>query len=167
MSQETQKKPKIIKADTSLQQRIGTGPLNPNLVDRAEIVMKSQANIDFAPVASDFLRELSQAIEDCKAGKYTNKKEAMAAVTAPVMQLKANSKTFGYDLIGDMANVMLNFVETIREVDKDVIEILQAHHTTLNAIVVKKIKGTGGDYGRQMTAELQGACRRYIAKINA
>ena len=77
---------------------------------------------------------------------------------------KANAAIFHYTLIGSMANVMLSFLEAIKEFDKDAIEMVAAHHTTLKAIVLKKMSGDGGAVGEQMVQELKDACARYYAK---
>jgi hypothetical protein len=78
--------------------------------------------------------------------------------------LKANATTFKYTLIGNLANIMLSFLETIVVMDKDAIEIVGAHHNTLHMIIVRKLRGDGGEAGRQITLELQQACDRYYNK---
>lgn len=156
--------PNVIKADMSLQARIGAGPLDEKVVERCEEVMEEGSKtIDFAPVAQEFLDQLKDAIAKTRAGELT-KDQAVTEMTTPVMQLKANSATFNYDLIGSLANVMLSFLEAIKEMDNTVLEIVAAHHTTLNAIVLKKMQGDGGEAGKQMEAELKAACKRYFTK---
>ena len=58
------------------------------------------------------------------------------------MQIKANAKTFGYDLIGDLSEIMLNFIENIHDIDVHIIEILSAYQKTLHIILIKKLKGS-------------------------
>jgi hypothetical protein len=156
----------VIKAKHDLQNRVGSGPLNEAIVNRCENVMKNN-DIDFTPMAREYLDEMLKVSQAAKAGKYASKEEAVAAITAPVMQLKANAPTFGYDLIGSMATIMLSFMETIEEIDNTVVQIVEAHHQTLLAIVTKGMKGDGGEYGKILKDELQGVCKRYVSKMRS
>jgi len=90
--------------------------------------------------------------------------EIKAILTAPVMELKANAAIFKYALIGNMANIMLSFLETITQMDNDAVEIVKAHHNTLHMIVVKKMSGDGGAGGKMLLQELQQACDRYYQR---
>lgn len=154
----------VIKADKSLQGRVGSGPLDEQVVERAQQAMdEDKKNIDFAPLAKGFLDELSAAVKKAKSGDLS-RDQAVQAMTTPVMQLKANAKTFDYALVGSLANVMLSFLEAIKQMDSDVIEIVAAHHKTLTLIVMQKMKGDGGAAGQQMEAELKAACKRYFTK---
>ncbi len=153
---------KVYKANKELQTKIGTGKLDEKIVKKCQDVMDNN-DVEFAPLAMEYLDKLKEAI-DKASNKELETKEAVAAMTAPVMQLKANASTFKYGLIGNLANVMLSFLEGVKELDNDVISIVGAHHQTLSAIVMKKMKGDGGTHGQQMEAELKGACARYFAK---
>jgi hypothetical protein len=153
---------KVIKASTNLQTKVGTGPLDEKTIERCQDVMDNN-DVDFAPLAMEYLNKLEEAITAVKSGSLSMK-ENVQAMTAPVMQLKANATTFKYSLIGNLANVMLSFLEGIKEIDGDVIAIVGAHHQTLKAIVLKKMSGDGGATGRVMEEELKGACARYFSK---
>ena len=153
---------KIMKANYMLQAKVGAGPLDQKVVERCQSVMDNN-EVDFTPMAKQYLEELLDAIKKAKVGEGT-KADLMAAITAPVMQLKANASLFNYGLIGSLANVMLSFLEAIKEFDANVLAIVEAHHTTLSAIVSNKMSGTGGQYGQQMEEELKSACKRYFTK---
>lgn len=156
------KKANIIKADKTLQFKIGAGPLDERVVERCQVVMDKN-EVDFSPLGLKYLSELQDAIQATKSGTM-NKKQATQAITEPVMQLKANAATFRYTLISNLANVMLSFLEAIDEIDNSVIEIVEAHHKSLSAIVIKKMHGDGGTAGKQMEEELRAACKRYFAR---
>lgn len=158
------KKVKIIKANYMLQAKVGSGPLDQEAVKRSQEIMDNN-DVDFLPLGLELLKQLKEAIEKSKAGAL-NTKQAVQAMTEPVMQLKANAATFRYTLISNLANVMLSFLEAIKQVDKDVIQIVEAHHTTLNMIVVKKMQGDAGAAGKQMENELRAACKRYFSKTS-
>ena len=162
MTQTKTSQPRVIKANKSLQAKVGTGPLSSQIVEKCQEVMDNN-DVDFTPLAMEYLDKLKEGIETAKKPD-TKMEDAIAGMTAPVMQLKANASTFKYNLIGNLANVMLSFLEGIKEMDADAVAIVEAHHKTLTAIVMKKMRGDGGAFGKQMESELKGACKRYFSR---
>ncbi|MCI5060651.1 MAG: hypothetical protein MRY79_06235 [Alphaproteobacteria bacterium] len=160
-------KAKIYKASLELQQRIGKGPLDPKLVAKAQKAIEEN-KVDFTPLGLQFLNELEQAINDVS-GNLTPEKviEQKKMLTDPVMELKANATIFHYSLVGNLAGVMLSFLESIRELDEDAIAIVRAHHDTLKAIIAKRMSGDGGEHGQVLMLELKDACARYYRKKKA
>ena len=153
---------KIYQADKSLQSKIGTGTIAHELIERSQRVM-DENNVDFTPLAEKYLQELKDTIQ-ASCSKEIPASEAKQRMVTAVMQLKANASTFKYNLIGSLANIMLSFLENVKALDEDALEIVSAHHKTLNVIVLKKIKGKGGVLGENMQLELQGACQRYFVR---
>tara|TARA_B100002003_G_C13859248_1_gene420785 strand:- start:92 stop:598 length:507 start_codon:yes stop_codon:yes gene_type:complete len=157
--------PRVIKANYMLQAKIGAGPLDVKKVEAAQKIIKEN-NVDFSPMAKQYLEDLQEVIN--KASDGSSDLQAMVQeMTQPVMELKANAAVFGYDLVGNLASVMLSFLEAVKSLDKTVIEIVQAHHKTLSAIIANKMKGDGGPHGKQLEQELKDACLRYFQKKKA
>ena len=106
----------IIKASNLLQTKVGRVQLDTRKVEKSQRVIDNN-DVDFAPLGAQFLDELSEILEKADElwGDPAFFKEK---VTEPVMQLKANAKMFKYDLVGDLATVMLSFLEEIRKVDQ-------------------------------------------------
>lgn len=152
----------IYKANKMLQQRVGAGPLDEKAVQRSQKTI-DENDVDFTPLGLQFLDMLEAAVKQAE-DESIDMEVRKIAMTSPVMELKANATIFHYSLIGNLANIMLSFLESIKELDKDAISIVGAHHTTLHAIVMKKMKGDGGKYGDILTGELKDACARYYAK---
>ena len=158
------RKVKIHKANLELQKRIGTGPLDKRLVEKAQKAIEEN-NVDFTPLGLQFLDELKKALEQVAANLDSEEIVAQKrSLTEPVMELKANATIFHYALVGNLANIMLSFLESIKKLDKDALSIVGAHHDTLRAIITKKMKGDGGEHGQVMMAELKDACARYYKK---
>ncbi|NCC22904.1 MAG: hypothetical protein EOM26_10665 [Alphaproteobacteria bacterium] len=155
----------IYKATKILQAKVGSGAVEK---EKVEVCQKQidENQTDFGPMAKEFLDELTRAVTFARAGKE-DLQSLRQHVTQPVMQLKANGAMFGYTLIGDLANIMLNFLETVSRIDDDIIAIVEAHQKTLAAIVNNQMKGDGGATGKMMKDELVGACKRYMEKRHA
>ena len=71
---------------------------------------------------------------------------------------------FKYDLITILADTMLAFLESIKRIDPDVIHLAEAHLASLQVIIAKKIKGSGGTSGEYLKQELEEAVQRYHKK---
>ncbi len=155
-------KAKIIKANYRLQQKVGAGPLDEKTIKASQNVIDTN-RVEFEPLGLAILRRLDEAISKASEPN-ASMQHVRELIIAPVMELKANAAIFRYALAGNLANIMLSFLESIRTIDKDVIDIVRAHHNTLRMIVVQKISGNGGETGKQLVAELQSACNRYHNK---
>ena len=158
-------KARVIKASRSLQQKAGSGDIPPGVIARAEKVVEENAE-DFAPLAKQFLERLSSGIEKAYAEceKTENQRKLVLGLTKPVMDLKANARMFKYELITNLANIMLDFLESLEKLDKTAIDIVAAHAKTLNLIITKRMSGSGGEIGKVLEKEWRGAVQRYTAQ---
>lgn len=161
-SADGQGKANIIKATYDLQKKVGKGPIDESIIKKSQEMIDTN-DVDFAPVALAILERLKAKIEEAKnpSRSFDDMKQLFIQ---PIMELKANATTFHYDLVGSLANVMLGFLESIKIMDKDAIEIVRAHHDSLHAIIIHKVKGHGGARGQALVSELKNACDRYYNK---
>ena len=151
---------KIIKADTSLKEKIGVGEIAKTRIEASQKVIENN-DVDFEPMAISYLEQLNAAIQALHKSDDTTDIHAMVK---PVMELKANAEMFGYPLVTELTNVMLSFLEGVEKADQDVIQIVDAHRKTLLLIIKQKMSGDVGDKGAILVQELKGACARYYAK---
>ncbi len=156
------KRARTIKFNRLLQAKVGTGQVNEELIKKSQKLIEENTT-DFAPMAKEYLNPLKDAIDAARKGDKENS-VILQEITDPVMQLKANAAMFDYALVGNLANIMMNFLETIESIDEDVLEIVDAHYKTLVLIIGNEMKGDGGEYGQELTGELKDACKRYFAR---
>lgn len=155
-------KANVIKANYRLQQKVGAGPLDEKAVLECQKVIESN-QVDFGPIGIAILDKLAAGLERANDPSVTMQ-QMKEILTAPIMELKANAAIFHYALIGNLANIMLSFLEAILVMDKDAIEIVKAHHKSLHMILVRGMKGDGGEGGKHLEQELRQACDRYYHK---
>ena len=155
-------KARIYKASKALQLKAGVGDFTPDKLVKTDRVIEENT-IDFSDIAEDFLLNLLEGIKKAKAGAGTTE-ELSSGLIRPVMSLKAHGKMFKFDLVTSLADIVLGFLEHVKELDADVIDIVEAHHKTLSLIIRKGIRGDGGGSGPLLKAELNDACRRYYTK---
>lgn len=149
-----------IKASTLLQSKVGMGLMDEDAINKSQSLIDKN-KFDFVPIATGFIEELKKAIDIAKAEKETNRK-SIERMIDPVMQVKANARIFKYDLLGNLAGIMLHFLEYMNELDNDAIQIVEAHQKTLHAILINHMEGSGGDMGHSLEEELEAACKRYM-----
>lgn len=156
------KKVNVIKASYDLQKKVGQGPIDDATIKFSQTLIDSNG-VDFGPLALLILQRLKDALDQAgNAGvSFDDLKELFIK---PVMELKANAAIFHYDLVGELAAIMLGFLENIKIMDSDAIEIVRAHHTSLHMIVTRKLTGDGGEAGKALVNELKHACDRYYLK---
>lgn len=155
-------KAKIIKASKALQSKAGQGDISAEAITKAEIAIKDNTR-DFMPLAENLLIQLSNNIENVRRGG-SDDKTLIKGLSKPVMELKSNAKMFGYDLVTNLANIMLDFLESIESPDALAVDIVEAHHKTLSLILAKKMSGDGGAMGPVLQKELQAAIQRYFVQ---
>ncbi len=164
MNNNKQEKAKIYRASLLLQQKVGKGPLDEKIVQRAQKAIEEN-KVDFTPIGLNLLEKLKDALTNVETHLDPNKtKEQKQLLTEPVMELKANATIFHYSLVGNLANIMLSFLESIKTLDKDALIIVRAHHDTLKAIIIKKMRGSGNQHGQIFMKELKNVCARYYRK---
>lgn len=164
MNSEQDVETRVIKASYILQAKVGAGPLDAEKVRESQRVIETN-KVDFVPLGLEFLDSLEKILNEAKETKMAPA-ELREKLTQPIMQLKGNASMFHYNLIGNLANIMLSFLESLKEVDSDALEIVEAHHKTLKAIIMKRMQGDGGMNGQAFQSELKGACQRYFTKRN-
>ncbi|MBP9050117.1 MAG: hypothetical protein KBC88_00205 [Alphaproteobacteria bacterium] len=149
---------------TSLKLKAGTGGLSENILNKAQALLEGNTH-DFRPLGEMYLESMMRGVEKANDPASTvYSEEILAHVLYPVMQLKANGGMFHYPLVTSIADRLIQFLEVIETLDKDAIEIVQAFHTTIRAILLGQIRGDGGARGAELMQALVEACYRYFEK---
>lgn len=149
----------IIKANHLLQAKVGMGQIPDDVLARSQSLLEKN-NFNFKPIAQQFLKQFRSGLDIANTEVYSNRK-SIERLIDPVMQIKANARIFKYNLLGDLASIMLNFLEGMNELDEDAMAIVEAHYSTLSRMISDELNGDGGPSGSSFEAELQAACKRY------
>lgn len=158
------RKAEFIRPPNTLQQKVGTGGLSDDIIDKAQKLLEENT-VEFEPLANVYMASLSNGIEMAKGFEPSDDvEEIIASMLYPAMQLKANGGMFNYPLISQMADKLIQFLEVIDEPDIEAVEIVLAFHTTLSAVIQGRIKGDGGKNGQDLVLALTQACMRYFEK---
>lgn len=154
----------LISPPNRLKEKVGSGGIDETVVNKAQELLERNT-IDFEPIANMMLDLLVDAINDAKAGNIKGE-EAIEAMLYPAMQMKAQGTMFHYPLISDISHILVNFLETVNDMDRDVIDIVVAHKMSIKAVLASHLKGDGGKTGKELREALMDACTRYYKTKN-
>lgn len=156
-------KARIYKATKELQQKAGTGTVNERLVTAAQQTLESNIG-DFKPMAKELLDNLQAAVSKMKASPDKATDEKQEAVV-PVMQIKANAPMFGYKSVGQLASILLDFLEELKIFDIAAVEIVSACHQSMSLMIAKNIKSAEDQVTMIMRKEIATVIARYKDKF--
>jgi len=153
------RKAELIAPPNRLKEKVGSGGIDETVLIKAQELLENNS-IDFKPIAQMLVDLLHEAIADVKSGGLKGE-QAIEAMLYPAMQMKAQGSMFHFPLISEISNILVNFLETVDNTDKDVMDIVVAHKMAINAVLSSHIKGDGGKVGRELRDALLDACARY------
>lgn len=162
MSDKKKKKAKFHTPQNTLRLKAGYGGLPPQAMERAEEYIQNN-DVDFTGLAQAILDRLNRSVEAVKRDQH-HSKEAINRIVGPIMEMKANGAMFKYELLTDVADIILNFLENSPSLDHDILDIVAVHQRTFQVIISKELKGDGGKQGDILIKELEDACARYYKR---
>lgn len=153
---------KFIRPPNILKQKVGTGGINVDKINKAEEIIGSSESL-FPPFAKEMLDVIQGLITDFEARKNDGE-DYIEDIIHPIMDIKANGAMLGYPMASHISDVSLKFLEVIESMNKDALQIIQVTHKALNLIVVQDMKGFDKQVSGALRKELSEACDRYFEK---
>lgn len=144
-------KPRIIKPPSTLKSKVGVG--GRKAVDPAALARAEQAVADlgdeYLEWAQEDLRKLEQGFNALKASDEGGK-ELLGAIFRVAHEIKGQGGSFGYDLMTLIGNQLCHFVEELAEAGPTEIQVIGLHVDALKIVMVKQMRGDGGQAGRAL-----------------
>lgn len=153
----------LINPPQRLKEKLGSGGLDKSIIAKAQQQLESNT-VDFKPIGAHLLGMLDKTLQDIHSGKLRGK-AAVKSLLYPVMELKAQGTMFHYPLITDISDTLINFLETVTEVNSDVLSLVNGYKMAATAIFSKGLKGNGGTAGNELRATLSDAYNRFYKHI--
>ncbi len=164
MTEEQTPKAKFYTPPNTLKIKVGSGGLAKNILAQAQQLLEEN-NVDFEPIALNYMEALRRGLDHAYNPKTeASNHELMSGLINPIMQLKANGGMFDYPLVSKISDKMITLIETAKQPDSDLQDIIQAYHTTITAILHSKLRGEGGVKGDNLYFAICDACDRYHKK---
>lgn len=152
-------KAKFYNPPNTLRTKAGYGGMDHAVMERAEDFIQKN-DVDFTSYARAILERLDRALEVVRI-EENRTKESVGRVIGPIMEMKANGAMFKFDLLSDVADIALDFLENLDGFNDDAYEIVSIHRRTLSIIISNQLRGSGGKQGKLLISELHEACQRY------
>lgn len=150
----------LINPPNKLRQKVGYGGFDPGAIEKAERVI-TENKIDFTPTAEEFIGMMDNRVDMAERALVMGER-AIEELIYPAMQLKAQGGMFHYPLVTDIAGSLVTFLENITSVNKDVLEIVNAHKTAINAVLNNKMKDPESAAAKALRSELADVCARFF-----
>ena len=157
------KKAKFINPPNHLKMKVGGGGIPEERIEEAQMLINT-FETDFRPEARKLTRSLENATQSALRHIANDTEVDKEELIFPVMQLKANGGMFRYQLLTDVADICLQFMEAVNDYNEEAIEIIKAHENTIQVILKNNLRGDGGAEGYALVRELHQACKRYFKK---
>lgn len=160
------RKAEFFNPPNDLKNKIGNGGLSEDILSKAQALLENNT-IEFGPLGEMYLDSIMKGIEQARTpAAGADQEKIIEAILIPAMQLKSNGGMFHYNLVTQIGDLFIRFLESIATIDTDAFEIIIAFHTTLRAIILGRIKGDGGQRGEALQQALVDACHRYFDKAS-
>lgn len=78
--------------------------------------------------------------------------------------VKGQGSSFGYPLMTRVGDSFHRLVKVLETVDDGKLKLLEAHVTTLQTVLEKDIRGSGGDVGAALSERLEGLVDKALAE---
>ncbi len=154
-----EKFPRVIKANNLLQQKIGTGKLDPFILDRIQAYLDS-VSVDFEKIAEPHMKKIMMLMEEIPRNDY-GREEFIEELVKPIMELKATGGVFNEPVIANVSGMVLGILENVRKLDDDMLDIIKVHNRAINTIIKTSIKTVDDRRAIEILAEIKHACMRY------
>ncbi|MCR9177058.1 MAG: Hpt domain-containing protein [Alphaproteobacteria bacterium] len=141
--------------------RVEQGRDPKTLIQKADQAVRKLGG-EFEEIFQQNVAEISKSMSELKKGG-DGQSAALIEMRKTLHDLRGQAGTFGYPLVSHVGDSACKFIDHSETVSANEIEVLNMHVDALKAISAAKIKGDGGDVGK----ELMNGLRKVIVKYNA
>ena len=162
--QKKRRKAELIIPPNILKKKIGSGGIDDALIAKAQKSLENNV-VDFKPIAMGLIDELALASRNAE-NNATRGEAAVKALLYPAMQLKAQGVLFHFPLVSDISDNLISFLETVDDIDGDVLDIVNVHKMAVSVVITTDMRGPGNEQGRVLKDSLTDVCARYYKTKN-
>lgn len=149
----------LIRPPQKLKEKVGSGGLDRSILTLAQQRLEANS-IDFKPIGQRLIRTIDDALADIRAGKVRGK-AAIQRLLHPAMELKAQGAMFNYTLMTEISETLMNLLESLNDLDSEVLELITGYKMAGTLIFSKGLTGDGGVAGNKLRTALNDAYARF------
>lgn len=148
-------KAEIIAQPVSLRDKISLVPEgDPDPIEAADQAVADQADT-YLDNARDQLVELRETFDGSMA-EPTSRPDALRGIFTVAHNLKGQGKSFGYDMITDIAASLCEILRDRTEIGESGMKVVKIHIDALGVVFDHDLRGDGGTQGRMLLDRLSG-----------
>ncbi len=164
----SKKKAKELIFPNRLREKVGgtpgkAGSFDPDLIAKAEKKVE-EISLTYTETASEEIFDLQAAYTDCASASSEDQATLLRKINHLVHDIKGNGSSFGYPLLTEFAAFLFDMTDNLLTASPQQLEIIKAHIDAMQVVVNQKIKGDGGEIGRQLKLSLKKAVDKYARK---
>lgn len=137
----------------------GSGGISPEALAAAEQAL-AQMSEDYPDWVSGLISKLAEQHGRC-VDTPEKRRDFFEEINRIAHDMKGQGGTFGYPLITDFSESLESFTSIRNDIDDRMVELVKVHIDSMRAVIKGRVKGDGGDLGKQLAASLQQAITRY------
>ena len=157
--------PRVIKATKNLQLKIGTGTVDPKLIESMQKYLDN-LKIDYEPIAKDYMDIIDKFLSEMPENNY-DREYYLNEIMKPVMDMKATAGMFNEHVISNVSGTVLRLLENMHSLDDDMVSIVKAHNTIIRSALALNVNSMEDQRAQQLVMEIKKACKRYVDKMAA
>jgi len=147
----------LIELPNTLKDKVGSGGFDPIALRRADVVIEEMGEQYEARLQA----EVAALDEEYRAMRRANAIDGQRLFEA-AHRLRGEAGTFGYPLVSAIGNTLARYLDQRPKMDAAACEIVESHVNALRAVVVRKVKGDGGEIGAQLVQGLAAMVTRAL-----
>lgn len=148
----------LIELPNTLKEKVGSGGFDPIALRRADVAIEEMGG-EYEVRLQAEVAALDEAFRAMRrAGAFD-----LEHLFAAAHRLRGEAGTFGYPLVSAIGNTLARYLDPRPKLDAAGAEIVESHVNALRAIVIRKVKGDGGEIGAQLVQGLAAMVSRSLA----
>jgi CheY-like chemotaxis protein len=126
----------------------------PDLMQAAEQQLDRMED-DYSDWVRGSIKKLVESLAKATEGNPKTRVEMVIAINRLAHELRGQGSTFGYPLITVFGRSLYECTLNVEMVEDQLLEFIKAHIDGITAVMRDKIKGPGGDLGKELVASLE------------
>lgn len=157
--------PRVIKARKTLQAKIGTGRVDPKLIEEMQNYLDNLV-VDYKPIAKRYIDRIEELLAEMPQNNY-DREYYLNELMKPVMDMKATGGMFNEHVISNISGTVLRLLENTHNLDDDMVQIVKVHNASIRSALALGVRSMEDQRAQKLVMEIKKACKRYIDKIIA
>lgn len=150
----------VLLPPNALKRKTGSGRIDARAVKLGQLAIEENA-IDISQLVEDMLKLIDKGVKSARNGSIRGE-AAVNELIYPVAQLKAHGDLFHYPAVTKASHIILDFLETVPDVDNDVLDVLTGFCLSIQTI--SRDQTSTSKESKDICAGLLDACNRYHKK---